>query len=83
MPTITVRDVPAFVHERLKRRAEAHNRSLSGEVIELLEQAVLGPPPARRLAESILDDLKREQKRTPAWDASAEEIKRAMREGLA
>lgn len=40
MPAITVRDVPDHVHRRLKRQAKAHNRSLNGEVLQILEQAV-------------------------------------------
>ena len=40
MPAITVRDVPDHVHRRFKRQAKAHNRSLNGEVLQILEQAV-------------------------------------------
>ena len=80
MPAITVRGVPDHVHRTLKRQAEAHNRSLNGEVLQLLEQAVLSPAGERPGA--LLDELRREQQRTPAWKVSGEEMKRAMREGL-
>ena len=83
MPAITVRDVPDRVHRRLKRQAEAHNRSLNGEVLQLLEEATLGASgdkPGRE--ERLLEELRRERKRTPAWKISSEEMKRAMREGL-
>jgi hypothetical protein len=35
--TLTVRDVPTALHQRLQRRAEAHRRSLDREVVALLE----------------------------------------------
>ena len=80
MPAITVRGVPPHVHRALKRQAEAHNRSLNGEVLQLLEQAALGSAGERPSA--LLEDLRREQQRTPAWAVSSEQMKRAMREGL-
>lgn len=81
MPAITVRDVPDYVHRRLKRQAEAHNRSLNGEVLQLLEQAVAAGSSGER-SRAVVEELKREQERTPAWTVSSEEMKRAMREGL-
>jgi plasmid stability protein len=44
MPTITVRNVPDAVVRRLKARAERNRRSLSGEVVSLLEEATLEAP---------------------------------------
>jgi len=40
MAILHVRDVPEDLHKRLKARAEAERRSLSAEVISLLEWAV-------------------------------------------
>ena len=37
MPTITVRNVPDELLERLKRRAKANHRSLQGELMAILE----------------------------------------------
>jgi plasmid stability protein len=39
MPNITVKDVPAKLHQRLKARALAHRRSLNREIVALLEAA--------------------------------------------
>lgn len=80
MPTITIRNVPDALHQKLKRRAEAHNRSLNGEILKLLEQSVMGHSSEERRA--LLDELRREQKRTPPWTIEPEELKREMREGL-
>lgn len=40
MPILHVRNVPKDLHTRLKERADAQRRSLSAEVITLLEWAV-------------------------------------------
>ncbi len=40
MSILHVRNVPAPLHQRLKERAETQHRSLSAEVIALLEWAI-------------------------------------------
>jgi plasmid stability protein len=40
MPTLTIRDIPAEVLERLRRRAEEERRSLNQEAIHLLDLAL-------------------------------------------
>lgn len=37
--TITIRNVPAGVLERLKARARSHRRSMQGEILSILEAA--------------------------------------------
>jgi plasmid stability protein len=39
MPTLTVRDVPPALREKLERQTERHRRSLNGEVLAVLEEA--------------------------------------------
>jgi len=39
--TITLRDLPMEVYERLKQAADRHCRSIDGEAIACLEQALL------------------------------------------
>jgi plasmid stability protein len=43
MPTLHVRDVPTQLYEELRRRAVTEGRSLSAEVIKLLEVGVRQP----------------------------------------
>lgn len=81
MPTITVRGVPRALHERLKRQAKAHNRSLNGEVLELLQESASGEWEEDRWG--LLGDLRNEQAATPAWDIDQKALKTKMREGLA
>jgi hypothetical protein len=40
MPTITVKNVPTDLYERLKQSAEANRRSINSEVIVCIERAV-------------------------------------------
>ncbi len=40
MPTLHVRNVPESIYENLRRRAQEQNRSLSAEVIVLLDYAL-------------------------------------------
>jgi antitoxin FitA len=47
MAILHVRNVPDDLYERLQQRAGAEKRSLSAEVVSLLERAI-GEPPAER-----------------------------------
>jgi plasmid stability protein len=40
LPTLTIKGLPDPLYRRLKRQAEAHRRSLNGEIIVCLERAV-------------------------------------------
>ena len=40
MPTITVKNIPEGLYERLKQAARAHRRSINSEVIVCIEKAV-------------------------------------------
>ena len=40
MPTLTIKGLPDTLYRRLKQQAEAHRRSLNGEIIVCLERAV-------------------------------------------
>ncbi len=57
MPTLTINELPDALHERLKRAARDNHRSLSTEVIVLLEQALM-----RRTADERAPD---EEERAP------------------
>ena len=40
MPTVTVKNIPVEIYEKLKRAAEISHRSINSEVIACIEQAV-------------------------------------------
>ena len=54
MPTLTIKGLPDPLYRRLKQQAEAHRRSLNGEIIVCLERAVgVGrPDPTAWLSEA-------------------------------
>jgi antitoxin FitA len=54
MPTITLKNVPAKLHARLKSQAKEHKRSLNQEAIVCIEFAMRSerPDPERFLAEA-------------------------------
>ena len=43
MPSITVKNIPPEMYERLKQHAEANHRSLNSEIIACIEQVVASP----------------------------------------
>jgi plasmid stability protein len=56
MPILHVRNVPDALYSRLKEQAKAKNRSLSAEVIMLLDRALAE---AERSPDQILDEIRR------------------------
>ncbi|UCE43300.1 MAG: Arc family DNA-binding protein [Candidatus Aminicenantes bacterium] len=44
MTTLTIKNIPMEVYERLKRRAKANRRSINQEVIAVIEHALDAPP---------------------------------------
>lgn len=73
MPGLLIKDLPEELHERLRARAGAHHRSMSREVVAILEEVLAdraGPPAlevldrlrvrgARPLTQDLLDDARR------------------------
>ncbi|GAB4452918.1 MAG: hypothetical protein Kow0031_35230 [Anaerolineae bacterium] len=67
MPILHVRNVPDQLYSRLKQQAQAKNRSLSAEVIMLLDYALTE---AERSKTDVLDSIQRRRFFRPA-DAGA------------
>jgi plasmid stability protein len=44
MATLTIKNIPEEVYERLKRRAKVRRRSINQEVISVIERALETPP---------------------------------------
>ena len=66
MPILHVRNVPDELYTRLKRRAETQRRSLSAEVLTLLEWAV---EEVERTSEATLTSIRRRSFNPAAADA--------------
>lgn len=67
MATLTIRDVPGEVHERLKARAERNRRSLNSETVLLLEQAIATFPDEAELRARYLRESE-ERSRVPGGE---------------
>lgn len=75
---LAIKDTPDHVIDRLKLRARSNHRSLEGEVLAILEEAV-GVQPLRKLTiREVLEEVERSGLRTPAESAA---IVRADRDG--
>jgi len=68
VPSIVIRDVPEVLHRMLKDRARRNHRSLTKEVVAILEESLGGkrralPPPVplkRPLTEEVVEEGRRE-----------------------
>ena len=77
MPVFLIKDLPEDLHQRLKARAAAHQRSMSREAVILLAEALqdrAGPPPLhevdrlrvqgqRLLTQDLLDEARGTRRR--------------------
>jgi plasmid stability protein len=82
MPTLYVENVPEELHEALRTRARASRKSITAEVIELLQQNV---PTAAELARrkqflKLVTKINRQQPAGPGPFPSTEEMLREDRE---
>jgi plasmid stability protein len=78
MPTITVKNIPADLYERLKRSAQANHRSINSEVIVCIERAVS----YRRVdPEATLARARALREKTAAYRITDEELNQAKTSG--
>jgi plasmid stability protein len=71
---LSIKNVPADVVERLRRRAERRRRSLQGELLSIVEQAVQREHPLSPL--QLLVEIRRLDVHTPAGAATTIRIDR-------
>jgi plasmid stability protein len=77
MATITVKNIPDDVYERIKEQAKRNRRSINSEIIMLMERAVMS---YRIDPEEILESA-RVIRESLDFVATEEEINRAKNEG--
>lgn len=65
MPNLSIKDVPDSWAEALRRRAARNHRSLQGELMALVEQAVSEPAPASAYAGGAAPRSMRQGSKTP------------------
>lgn len=77
MPTITIRDLPKALHDRLKERAARNRRSLNSEIVYCLEQVL---SVAREEPGAYLDRIRPLRDKTGRLPLN-DELLRAARDG--
>lgn len=63
MPILHVRNVPDELYENIRRQAQEQNRSISAQVVYLLERAILESPQAQH---QVLENIRRRRASTLA-----------------
>lgn len=76
MATLTLKNVPKDLHERLRQQARSHRRSLNREVIDLLATAVGDRP----VTPEELRSFVAEQEAEGIW-VNEEDVRRFITEG--
>jgi hypothetical protein len=78
MPTITVKNIPAELYDRLKRSAQANRRSINSEIIVCIERALYG----RQIdPEALLPRARELRERTVAYPITDEEFTKTKATG--
>jgi plasmid stability protein len=79
MPTtLTLKNIPDEIYQRLKSSAALHRRSLNSEAIVCLETALLG---SRKTPEARLDQIRKRREELPKGKFKAADIDAFKREG--
>lgn len=77
MPSITVKNIPDELYDKVREQAQAHHRSINSEIIACLEHTVQ----ARNISpKDILYEARRLRKKVKG-SLSAEEIEDAINHG--
>lgn len=78
MVTITIKNIPPEIYEQLKVRAKRNRRSINGEVISIIEKALLVPPMD---IEVTLERTRKLRELTAHYVITDEELTRWKNEG--
>jgi plasmid stability protein len=78
MVTLTIKNIPPELYERLKIQAKNNHRSLNGEVISLIEQALSIPPLD---VKATLERTRKIRELTAHYVITNEELNRWKNEG--
>jgi len=76
--TITVKNIPPELYERLKQNASLHHRSINSEVIALIEAGIAAK---KRKPEDFLASARAIREKTGRYELKKEFIDKAKREG--
>ena len=78
MVTLTIKNVPPEIYERIKTQAKNNHRSINGEVISILEQAISIAPID---VKTTLEQTKKIREMTAHYVITADEIENLINKG--
>jgi len=78
MTSITVKNIPPRIYERLKAQAENNRRSINNEIITILEKALAIQPID---VETALENARKLRELTANYTLTTEEIEEMINEG--
>ena len=78
MVTVTIKNIPEHIYERIKSQAKANHRSINGEILSILEQAISLPPID---VKSTLERARKVRELTAKYTVKADEIEKMINEG--
>ena len=79
MVTITVKNIPEEIYERIKLQAKENRRSINGEIIAIFEQAI--PKHTPMDVKEVFERARKVRELTAHYTATADEIDRWIKEG--
>lgn len=79
MVTITVKNIPEEIYEKIKLQARANHRSVNSEIISIFEHAIQKRTPTD--VKVMLERARKVRELTAHYTATAEEIDRWKKEG--
>jgi plasmid stability protein len=78
MVTITIKNIPEKIYERIKAQAKVNHRSINGEILSILEKAVSLPPID---VQATLERARKVRELTANYTITADEIEKMINEG--
>jgi plasmid stability protein len=78
MVTVTIKNIPERIYERIKAQAKSNHRSINGEILSILEQAISLPPMD---VQATLERARKVRELTANYTVTADEIEKMINEG--
>jgi len=79
MATVTIKNIPEEIYEKIKLQAKANHRSVNSEIISIFEHAVQKRTPVD--VKAILERARKVRELTAHYTISDEELTRWKKEG--
>lgn len=78
MPTLTLKNIPEALYERLKQAASIHRRSLNSEILFQLEEALV---PRKRDTAALVEMARSVREKTAHYRLAQDELDQARNAG--